>query len=396
VCHFVPSMLRAFVATLDGAEAAARVASLRAVMASGEALAPDLVAAWYRAVPGAGLHNLYGPTECAVDVTHWSCPRSVEPPAVVPIGRPVANTRLYVLDARGALCPIGVPGELYLAGVQVGLGYHARPELTAERFVRDTFAPADETQDGRMYRTGDRARWLPDGTVEYLGRLDFQVKVRGVRIELGEIETALRSYAGVTDAVAVVRDDEGRGPLLVGYVVPEASLQLDLDALRAHLERRLPVEMRPTALVVLDAMPLSPSGKLDRRALPAPRFEVTTPPVAPRDDVERVIAGVWAEVLQRPIASVHAGFMELGGHSLLATRITGRVSKSFRLTLPLRVFFEDATVAGVARAVVAHEPKAGQAPLIARLFLKAQQMTVEEREQLRRDDGRPDKLTVSS
>src|SRR6478735_7233581 len=209
VCHFVPSMLRAFVGALETSGSAAsgaaasgaaasgsavsrsRCASLRAVMASGEALPPDLVAAWYRAVPGAGLHNLYGLTECAVDVSWWACPPSATPPAVVPIGRPIANTRLYVLDARGEPAPIGVPGELYLAGVQVGLGYHNRPELTAERFVPDMYAPAGEGSSARMYRTGDLARWRADGTVEYLGRLDFQVKIRGFRIELGEIETTL-------------------------------------------------------------------------------------------------------------------------------------------------------------------------------------------------------------
>ncbi len=178
VCHFVPSMLRAFLAD----RAAAQCTSLRDVMASGEALAPDLVAQFNRTLPQARLHNLYGPTECAVDVSYWPCPRDTEVPAVVPIGRPVANTRLYVLEPSGAPAPIGVPGELYLAGVQVGLGYHKRPELTRERFLPDPFVAGE-----RMYRTGDKARWRADGTVEYLGRLDFQVKVRGFRIELGYV-----------------------------------------------------------------------------------------------------------------------------------------------------------------------------------------------------------------
>jgi amino acid adenylation domain-containing protein len=211
VCHFVPSMLRAFLADA----AAGQCTTLRDVMASGEALAGDLVAQFHRVLPRARLHNLYGPTECAVDVSHWTCPQVTEPLAVVPIGRPVANTRLYVLDAHGAPCPVGVPGELYLGGVQVGLGYHRRPELTAERFVPDPFARA---AGARMYRTGDRARWRPDGTVEYLGRLDFQVKVRGFRIELGEIEATLAQHPRVRDVAVMAHADEGGDTRLVAYV----------------------------------------------------------------------------------------------------------------------------------------------------------------------------------
>ena len=220
VCHFVPSMLRAFLAN----SAAAECVTLRDVMASGEALAPDLLPAFYGALPGARLHNLYGPTECAVDVTYWPCPASATPPATVPIGRPVANTQVYVLDGRLQPVPIGVPGELYLAGAQVGLGYHARPELTAERFVPDPFSaePRGGRGAARMYRTGDRARWRADGVVEYLGRLDFQVKVRGFRIELGEIETTLARHPEVRDVAVMAHDDGAGDARLVAYVVPDA------------------------------------------------------------------------------------------------------------------------------------------------------------------------------
>ncbi|MBI3789504.1 MAG: amino acid adenylation domain-containing protein [Gemmatimonadetes bacterium] len=211
VCHFVPSMLRAFLAD----PAAGGCTTLRDVMASGEALAPDLVSGFHRTLPRARLHNLYGPTECAVDVSYWPCPPVDEPPALVPIGRPVANTRLYVLDAHGAPCPVGVSGELYLGGVQVGLGYHRRPDLTAERFVVDPFVAAP---GARMYRTGDRARWRADGTVEYLGRLDFQVKVRGFRIELGEIEATLAQHPRVRDVAVMAHADAEGDTRLVAYV----------------------------------------------------------------------------------------------------------------------------------------------------------------------------------
>jgi non-ribosomal peptide synthetase component F len=182
-------------------------------MASGEALAPDLVARWYGLVPQAELHNLYGPTECAVDVTWWACPPSAVAPAVVPIGRPIANTRIHVLDESLREQPIGVAGELHIGGVQVGLGYHGRAELTAERFVPDPFGgPGD-----RLYRTGDLARWRTDGTIEYLGRLDFQVKLRGHRIELGEIEQHVAAIDGVRGALAMLYDDPALGPRLVCY-----------------------------------------------------------------------------------------------------------------------------------------------------------------------------------
>jgi len=235
-------------------------------MASGEALPPDLVAAWYRAVPGAGLHNLYGPTECAVDVSWWACPPSATPPAVVPIGRPIANTRLYVLDSAMRELPIGVAGELHIAGVQVGLGYHNRPDLTNERFISDPSGAPGE----RLYRTGDLARWRTEGVIEYLGRLDFQVKLRGHRIELGEIEQLVAGIDGVRGALAMLHEDKALGARLVCYyVAPEGTATP--EAVTTMLRRTLPEIMVPSALIRLDAWPLSPNGKVDRRALPAPQ-----------------------------------------------------------------------------------------------------------------------------
>jgi amino acid adenylation domain-containing protein len=377
VLHFVPSMLRAFLAAGVAPTAGG---TLRAIMASGEALPADLVAQCQAALPQAAVHNLYGPTECAVDVTWWPCPPGLAPSAVVPIGRPIANTQCYVLDAHGAPCPIGVPGELYLAGAQVGLGYHGRPELTAERFVADPFATAP---GARMYRTGDRARWRADGTIEYLGRLDFQVKLRGFRIELGEIEAALQAAGGVRESVAVVHVDAAGDQHLVAYVVP-TDTTLDLRALVAQLEQRLPAHMVPAVIMPLDAMPLTPSGKLDRRALPAPDFgALAAPSRPPESDLERAVALIWQDVLGRPVEGAETPFAGLGGHSLLATRVTAQLGRIFRTSLSLRRFFAEPTVAGIARALAELEPRPGQSALIASTFLKVRTMTPEERERLK-------------
>ena len=327
VCHFVPTMLRSFLAD----PGARHCRSLRDVMASGEALPADAVAAFYATLPGARLHNLYGPTECAVEVSYWPCPPSPVPPAVVPIGRPIANTRLYVLDDQVQPCPIGVAGELYLAGVQVGLGYHNRPALTAERFVIDPYAPGPERARGaRMYRTGDRARWRADGTVEYLGRLDFQVKVRGFRIELGEIEAAIAALEAVRECVVALDVDAGGDPRLVAYCVPEGESSLTAAELRAQLSRTLPSHMLPSALVLLSALPLSPAGKLDRKALPRPGAIVATAEqVPPRDDIEARLLVIWQEILGVRQIGVTDRFNDVGGHSLAAVKVLARVARDF-------------------------------------------------------------------
>jgi amino acid adenylation domain-containing protein len=337
--HFVPSMLQPFVETVE----AGRCASLRHVVCSGEALPPALVARFHERFPATvGLHNLYGPTEAAVDVSYWACARE-DAAGVVPIGRPVWNTRLYVLDAALEPAPVGVPGELYIGGVQVARGYQGRAAMTAERFIPDPFS----TEGGaRLYRTGDRARWRADGAIEYLGRLDFQVKVRGFRIELGEIEAALRQAPGVRDCTVVVREDEAGDRRLVAYVVGEA----EAEALRDRLRQSLPEYMVPAAFVPLEALPLTANGKLDRKALPAPEYAADADRyVAPRTPVEEVMAGVWAEVLKLDRVGVHDNFFTLGGHSLLAVTLVERMRRR-GVRADVRALFITPTVAELAAA----------------------------------------------
>nr|WP_264085189.1 non-ribosomal peptide synthetase [Kibdelosporangium phytohabitans] len=319
VAHFVPSMLRVF---LD----AQVPAPLRLLFTSGEALPAD-VAARCRAQIPAELHNLYGPTEAAVDVTHWH----VTADGSVPIGRPVWNTQVHVLDQALRPVPAGVVGELYLGGVQLARGYLARPGLTASRFVADPFGEAG----ARLYRTGDLVRYRADGAVEYVGRNDDQVKLRGMRIELGEVETALLAQDGVRAAVAVVRDDR-----LIGYVVGESA------GLTAALAERLPEQLVPSVIVPLDEIPLLPNGKVDRKALPEPR--ATVGDSALRDPAEELLAGVLAELLGLRTVGAEDDFFALGGHSLLAVRLVSRIRTVFGAELTISDVFDTPTVRGIA------------------------------------------------
>ncbi|HEV7514960.1 MAG TPA: amino acid adenylation domain-containing protein, partial [Thermoanaerobaculia bacterium] len=336
--HFVPSMLQAFLET----PGVAGSTSLRRVLASGEALPAPLVERLFARLPTVTFHNLYGPTEAAIEVTAWTCqPGSRE--AAVPIGRPVANARIHLLDARLQPVPPGVHGELYIGGRPVGRGYRGRPELTAERFVPDPLGEAGT----RLYRTGDLARHRHDGAIEFLGRADSQVKLRGLRIELGEIEGALRQQAGVREAAVLALADLA-GDRLVAWVAGEG---LSAAALRTGLARQLPAFMIPAAFVTLPALPLTASGKLDRRALPAPEWQGEEDGyVAPRDPLESLVAGIWADLLGVPRVGAQDGFFALGGHSLLATRAISRLNEALGVELPLRTLFEHPTPAAFARA----------------------------------------------
>ncbi|MED7953033.1 non-ribosomal peptide synthetase/MFS transporter [Streptomyces sp. BE303] len=317
VAHFVPAMLTVFLAE-DGIE---ECTALRRVVCSGEALPPDTAREFTGRLPGCALANLYGPTEAAVDVSAWECEGPLE---TVPIGLPIDNTRLYVLDEALRPVPPGAPGELHIGGPAVALGYHRRPGLTAARFVPDPYGPPG----ARLYRTGDLARRRPDGALEHLGRIDQQVKIRGLRIEPGETEAALRARPGIADAAVVVREDRPGDKRLVGYLVPEPGAdEPDPAALRAALKRTLPDHQVPTAFAVLPALPLTPNGKLDRRALPAPRLRRDAGATAPRTPAERVLAEIWAEVLGLPEVGTDEDFFDLGGHSLLATQVVAKARR---------------------------------------------------------------------
>jgi amino acid adenylation domain-containing protein/non-ribosomal peptide synthase protein (TIGR01720 family) len=318
----------------------AALPDLRTIVVAGEACPVDLVDTW---APGRRFWNAYGPTETSICATMGECFAGGGKPT---IGKPIANAQVYILDAQLSPLPVGVPGELCIGGVGLARGYHERPDLTAEKFVQSPFAAGR-----RLYRTGDLARWLPDGNLEFIGRIDLQVKLRGFRIELGEIDAVLRRHAGVADAVTLLREDQG-DPRLVAYFVASAEPGPSDAELRAFVEETLPQHMVPAVLVRLPALPLTPSGKIDRRALPAPEREARVH-VAPRGPVEEAIAGIFAEVLRVPEVSAHDGFFELGGHSLVATQAVARIRAAFGVEVPLRALFEEPTPAGLAAVVQA-------------------------------------------
>jgi amino acid adenylation domain-containing protein len=339
ITHFVPSMLQAFLEAAD----LSRCHTLRDTICSGEALPVETQNRFLQQLPGR-LHNLYGPTEAAVDVSAWPC--RLEPDATqVPIGRPIHNIALHVLDRRLEPVPIGVAGELHIGGVGLARGYLGRPGLTAERFVPSPFGSGE-----RLYRTGDLARWRGDGTLDYLGRIDHQVKIRGFRIELGEIEAALLAYTEIEQAAVLARDDAG-DRRLVAYVVGRDAAALQPAALRTHLQRSLPDYMVPAAFVRLDHLPLSPNGKLDRNALPAPDRQPAADHVAPRTQTEQTLAAIWQDVLKLPSVGVNDNFFECGGNSLSATRTIARIQQELRVALPLRTIFTTPTLGELAESV---------------------------------------------
>jgi amino acid adenylation domain-containing protein len=332
--HAVPALMRQVVQV---ERETPRLRRLRRAFVGGDRVPADLLAEMRQTLPAAETHVLYGPTEGTILASVHSIPGD----GIVaghPIGAPLGNVRLYVCDALANPQPAGVPGELMIGGAGVARGYLGRPELTAERFVPDPFGGES---GARLYRTGDRARWRTDGTLEFLGRVDGQVKVRGFRIEPGEIEAVLRRHAEVREARVIVREDAPGEHRLVAYVVGG----VEAEELRGHVRKSVPEYMVPAAFVYLDALPLTPNGKLDRKALPAPEYaSAEDRHVAPSTPVEEVLAGIWAEVLGLERVGVEENFFEVGGHSLLATRVVSRIREVFGVELPLRALFEGPTV----------------------------------------------------
>src|SRR6266704_1805379 len=314
----------------------------------------------------AELHNQYGPTETTVDVLFWNCQRDCQR-QVVPLGYPIDNTSVYVLDAYQQAVLPGVAGELHIGGMPLARGYLKRAELTAERFVPNPFSASEGE---RLYRTGDRVRWQSDGSLEFLGRFDHQVKVRGYRIELGEIEAAVEKHEAVEQAVVLAREDQPGEKRLVGYLVMKEAGREDFDVtgLRAYLKESLPDYMVPGFLVKLEALPLTPNGKVDRKALPEPEYTVNEEQSRPRNAEEEILCGIFAEVLKLDRVGVEQNFFEAGGHSLLATQVMARVRSVFAVELPLRAMFELPTVAGLAERVVRERgAEQIQAPALVRV-----------------------------
>jgi len=299
------------------------------------------------------LHNQYGPTESHVVTALTLSGPADEWRALPTIGRPIANTEIYIVDRHLQPVPVGVPGELYIGGDGLARGYLNRSELTSEKFIANPFS---DDPTARLYKTGDLARYLGDGNIEFLGRIDHQVKVRGYRIELGEIESVLNEHADVSESVVVAREDEPGDQRLVAYLVGRESETPSISELRGFLKEKLPEYMVPTAFVVLEKLLLTPSGKVDRRALPAPersRLDLEDKYQPPRTPIEEMLAAIWADILGLEQVGIRDNFFELGGHSLIATRVMARVSDTFDTRVLLRDFFERPTVAELAELVSA-------------------------------------------
>ncbi|MGC4095735.1 MAG: amino acid adenylation domain-containing protein [Nitrospira sp.] len=340
---WVPSLYQAVLGDAIGTQ----LESLRVVISAGESLPLELVRRHYQFLRHATLYNEYGPTEATVWCSVYQTTRD-EDGARVPIGKPIALMQLYVLDARMQPSPIGVPGELYIGGECLARGYIHQPQLTQERFVANPYAAGT-----RLYRTGDRARYRADGNVEFLGRIDQQVKLRGYRIELGEIESVLSHFPGVHHAAVLLRQDKHDQHRLVGYIAGESSLTTKLEAVRRYLASQLPGYMVPSVILCMDTMPLSAAGKVNRSALPVPEQTAgqAAAKMAPRNAVEESLAELWKSVLDVPEAGIHDHFFEHGGHSLLATQLVSRVRELFEVDLSLSVLFERPTIAMLAEEV---------------------------------------------
>lgn len=337
------------------------LASLCVVVSAGEGLPHDVVRRHYERLPHATLYNEYGPTEAAVWSSVYRASAEDHGP-LIPIGKPIANTAMYMLDSEMRPVPIGVTGEICIGGGGLARGYLKQPELTDAKFVANPYAPG-----ARLYKTGDFGRFRPDGNIEFVGRVDQQVKLRGYRIELGEVEAALRDLPGIRDAVVIMYDDPVKGPMLAGYATSDQRPAPTAHHLQELMGRRVPSYMVPSTVVVMDSLPLLPNGKVDRQALPDPSTLSNTEDSAtvhPRDHIDHTLIEIWSQVLGRRRIGIHQNFFALGGHSLLATQAVSRIREVFRVELPLRALFESPTIFGVAEQIrVERRRTDGQRPL---------------------------------
>lgn len=343
---------------------------LRHITCGGEALPSELIERFFAQLNLDNVfHNCYGPTEASIDATFWTCQRGTNY-TIAPIGRPIANAEIYILDENLQPVPVGESGELHIGGIGLARGYLNRPELTTEKFIFNPFSPE---VGARLYKTGDLARFLPDGNIEFLGRIDYQVKIRGFRIELGEIEAILGQHPALTQTLVIAREDVPGDKQLVAYIVANPEQILSQVELRRFLQGRLPDYMVPASFVFLDNLPLNPNGKIDRRALPAPHISdlgLSTNFVAPQNATEEVLASIWVKVLRLEQVGIHDNFFELGGHSLLATQVMSRVRQAFQIEMPLQILFENPTIASLAQALAQtqtqeNDPQNQTIPLIA-------------------------------
>ncbi|MBW4508480.1 MAG: amino acid adenylation domain-containing protein [Scytonematopsis contorta HA4267-MV1] len=343
ILEIVPSLLRMMLQHIEqDGNTKPNLPELRWILLTGETLPPQLCRQWFEYYPTIPMMNAYGPTECSDDVTHYPIYQPPEEAVLnLPIGRPISNTQLYILDTYLQPVPIGVAGELYVGGSGVGRGYLHNEQQTELAFIANPF------NNSKLYKTGDKARYLPDGNIEFLGRIDYQVKIRGFRIELGEIEAVLRQNPQLQDAVVILSEDQPGNQHLVAYVVPNVEVSITSNQVRDFLKDKLPDYMVPSVVMLLEKMPLTPNGKIDRRSLPTPDIQssLTANFVSPRNPTQEVIAGLWAEVLNLQQIGIYDNFFELGGHSLLATQIISRLRSLFKIDIPLRCLFESPTIA---------------------------------------------------
>jgi len=372
----VPSHLGALLASSHPQAIAPR----QQLILGGEAASWNLIEQIQRYAPACQIFNHYGPTESTVGVLTYKVESKPADghSAIIPLGRPLPNTQIYLLDQHLQPVPIGVTGELYIGGAGLARGYLNQPELTAERFINNPFSSAPES---RLYKTGDLARYQPDGTIEFLGRIDDQVKIRGYRIELGEIEAVLTEHPGVRATVVLAREDEPGNKRLVAYVIPDQEPAPNTTELRRFLQEQLPEYMVPSAFVLLKALPLTPNGKVDRQALPAPdhaRPELEKTFVAPRTPTEEVLAGIWAEVLGLERIGIHDNFFELGGHSLLATQVTSRLRTAFQVEIPLRQLFESPTVADLSAIIAQKLVEQADSEMLAQMLTELEELSEDE------------------